>query len=34
MSEQAAEFFEEGFENLITRYDTRLNKNGDYVNNC
>lgn len=30
-SEQAAEFFEEGIQNLVVRYDKCLNKHGNYV---
>lgn len=31
LSEQASNFFEEGFQNLILRYDKCLNKQGNYV---
>ncbi|GFX68787.1 histone-lysine N-methyltransferase SETMAR [Trichonephila clavipes] len=31
LSNQVADFFEEGFENLILRYDKCFNKSGSYV---
>lgn len=31
LSEQAAEFFEEGYQNLLVKYDKCLNKQGNYV---
>ncbi|GFX09297.1 hypothetical protein TNCV_1887101 [Trichonephila clavipes] len=31
LSDQAADFFEEGFQNLVLRYDKCINKLGNYV---
>lgn len=31
LRDQAAEFYEEGFQNLVFRHDKRLNQRGDYI---